>query len=57
MYICVSVCGWVCVCVFVCISAYENLSQARNLNLVQIACKLAYIPYANNSVLKIRHQS
>ena len=35
-------------------SAYENFSQASNFNLVQIVCKLTYIPYANNSVLKIR---
>ena len=38
-------------------SAYENFSKASNLNLVQIACKLTYIPYANNTVLKIRKQS
>ena len=29
-------------------SAYENFRQASNLSLVQIACKLTYIPYANN---------
>ena len=39
------------------ISAYENVSQASNLNLVQITCKWNYIPYAYNSVLKIRNQS
>ena len=36
----------------------EHLNgQASDLNLVQIACKLTYIPYASNSVLKIRNQS
>ena len=38
-------------------SAYENLSQASNSNLVRIACKLTYIPYSNNSLLKIGKQS
>ena len=39
------------------VSAHESFSQPSNLNLVQIACKLTHIPYANNSVLKIRKQS
>ena len=33
-------------------SVYEHFSQVSNLNLVQIACKLTYIPYANNSCFK-----
>ena len=41
---------------YMCVSAYENFSQASNLNLAQIACKLTYIPYASNSGLKIRKQ-
>ena len=39
-----------------CVSAYENFSQASNLNLAQIECKLTYIPYARNCGLKIRKQ-
>ena len=57
IYVSISIYLSIYLSLYIYIIAYENFSQASNLNLVQTECKLTYILYANNFVLKIRYQS